>query len=726
MAARQAKGRGSKEVPRFSRAARTARAAQAARQAGPAWARPAPVARPWWMPGRAQAPAGQPGGRQAEEMARQLLAAQLAGQLPARPRLPAALPAALPARPRLPRRAWRFRKHAQPFAWAGLLLAAGGGLHQAPDGTWWGLLAGGLAGGGMALAAIWRDAEGKYRLTAWSRRFTAAEGAATAVWLPLLAAAGLRACAAWVLLTAAPFLALRARRYRWQPQPAAALPAPPDQDIATWTALAGVQQWNAVLGARRDLPGGGRTYPVQCDGLRTVMRSILVAPENVAGAWHRPVTEAYAERDPRGVTSRGSLTILDGNSLAGTRYWDGRGMDPATGLVTIGRFADGADAHARWYTPRYGPDHDLVSGTTGSGKSELLNLYVFLALATGWFVPVICDPQEGQSLPFWRDKCLYASGVGEVERMVRGLHAGFLDRSGYLATMPWVNQTEAGPVPMPGMPFFDYELTGLKIPLIILDEAHMVLKDGDKSQRQITAMVVELARLIRKAGGKLTLATQLPGLKELGGEQALRDMLRGGTVWSGRTANAVSAGMLGLAKDPSGIPRFFADGTKTAGLSYTDGYDARPDAPMRTDRVPDSAYVSPPPVPVLDDRFLEAMGRAASPPVSPTATVAPVPGARPAGPPRLMLVRSPAPPAPPAEVPEPEGRRCIDAVRLVLRQAAGPVTRGEVIAAAGELSAQWGRPGPWSVKAVSMALRELTDSGQASQPAKGGSYQARQ
>jgi hypothetical protein len=595
--------------------------------------------------------------------------------------------------------AWRFRKHLAPFGWLAGLIAASG-LRAAPHPLLCGLAASAVIPVLMVLFTR--------HLPPWTRRAADVAALVTSVWVLLLAAVSLRSCIAWMLLTWAPLAALWVRHYRWRPQPADPAPAAGrDDDAATWAALCEQQKWNARLGTAEMLGGGGCRYPVQCDGVKTVMKKILAQPDHVAGAWHSPVTEVYAERDPKGVTSRGFLTILPGNSLQASGWWDGAGMDPATGLVRAGRFADGSPAHMKWYTPRYGTRHDLISGTTGSGKTALLDLYCMIALTSGCFVPVICDPQEGQSLPFWRDKCLYASGVGQVERLLRGLHAGFLDRSSYLATLPWVDDG----VRMPGMPFFDYELTGLPMPLIILDEAHMVLKDGSRQQRAIRDAVLEMARLIRKTGGKMTLATQLPSLEDLGGKQALRDMLRGGNVWSGRTANKVASGMLGLVKDPSEIPRYFGDGEETAGLGYMDGPDNRPDAPMRTDRVGKEHYRNPPQVRQLDDRFLEVMDRAMKTAVSPTSAVAPVPAAarngQQAGGLGKLLQHPPQDDTPEPEAAQ-EGRRCIDAVWQVLSDRNAEMTRGEVIKWTGDLARSWGRK-PWSIKAIQLALTGLAE-----------------
>jgi hypothetical protein len=731
------------EVPRFSKPARAARR----RQGLPFWASESQGLPFWSQPtrgGRGGIPAGVMSERDARRFAEQFAARltdamgqQAAGAPVIRGRVDygSEVVRRKPVAPPQPRlRTWRFRRHVQPFAWLAALIAAGAGLGHVPHHPlWWGLAAGVLVPLGMVSVAGQRRKDCTQVFSGWVRRFTRWQALATSVWLPVMAAYGIRPAAPWVLVSCAPFLALWVRHYRWvqgkvEVPPAA--PAGPSDDTRTWAALAGQQKWKAILGPAEPLDGGGRRFKVQCDGVKTVIKDIVGKPDNVAGAWHRPVTECFAERDPQGVASRGYLTILGSSTLQDTRWWDGRGMDKRTGLVRIGRFADGQTAHTKWYTPRYGTRHDLFSGTTGCGKTELLNLYVFAALLTGWFVPVICDPQEGQSLPFWQDRCLYASGVGQVERRIRGLHAGFLDRSSVLGRTPWNDDG----VRMPGMPFFDYELLGGRWPmvLVIIDEAHMVLRDGDKQQRQIVAYVLEMARLIRKAGGKMVLATQVPGLEDLGGKQALRDMLRGGNVWSGRTANKVASGMLGLAKDPSEIPRFFGDQTETAGLSYTAGPDNRPDAPMRTDRIPKELYRNPPPVPVLDDRFLEVMDRAMREAVSPSSTVAPVTGApAPAGAvpaPRRPLFGARHLTAVPDLDPEdaPAGRRCADAVLRVLTADGGPLERGVIIERAGLVSKEWGRRSPWTIKAVGNALQAMTASGTIVQPAgKGTAYRIR-
>jgi hypothetical protein len=582
--------------------------------------------------------------------------------------------------------AWRLRRQFPPFAWGAGLAASGAALHAAPHHA----ILGPVAGIGAAVVLILFTRH----LSAFARRWCDAAAFLTLAWLTALAAAGFGAPApAMLALTWIPFAVAWGRHYRIRPGEGRQEPeqAPPDDDRQRWNALAEARRWNATLGQVQPLPGGGRRYPVQADGIKTTIKDILNAPDNVAGAWHKPVTETYTERDPYGVTTRGFLTILGSDTLMTVREWDGGGIDPQTGLARFARFADSSPAHLKFYTPRYGTRHALVSGTTGSGKTELLNLICFIALASGRFIPVVLDPQEGQSLPFWRDRVLYAAGLDACHVMLRGLHAGMLDRSRYLASLRWDDDGIA----MRGMPFFDYELTGLPMPLIIFDEAHMALKGRTKAEQQIVEKTTEIGRLGRKTGTGLWLATHIPSLAELGGEQALRDMLRGGNVVSMRTANRVGAGMLGLEKDPSEIPQYFADGEETYGLGYAAGPDNRPDAPMRTDLVPKALRRNVPPVPQLDDRFLEAMDRAMRGDGGVTAPAA-----------------AAASPSEASEADGPDGHRCADAVLQVLSDRRAPMDRGEIIKWAGELvTTGWGRDKPFSIRSVGDALRGLTEAG---------------
>jgi hypothetical protein len=60
---------------------------------------------------------------------------------------------------------------------------------------------------------------------------------------------------------------------------------------------------------------------------------------------------------------------------------------------------------------------------------------------------------------------------------------------------------------------------------------------------------------------RVVLAAGVPSLDNLGGDRALRSMLSACSSVCLRTAQAAEAGMIGIAADPSQLPRFFADGT---------------------------------------------------------------------------------------------------------------------------------------------------------------------
>lgn len=597
---------------------------------------------------------------------------------------------------------YRFRRYLPPFTWTAWVLAAGLGTGTAHN------IKTALVLAALTAAGIWlltRHVKG-FRHHAWQ-----AMAALSAFWIPVLSLAGFAPpwphllVAAYRLLAAACGLAVIVpwvRHARHVPAAEAPVPAAPQNDYVRWNLLATEKRWNASLGPVEQLPGGGRRYPIQADGIKTTIGSVLQMPENIAGAWHKPMTEAYAERSPDGITSSGYLTILGRETLQRVREWNGAGIDPQTGTAIIGRYADGSDARVKFYTPRYGTRHALISGTTGSGKSELLNLLIFIALQSGQFVPIVLDPQNGQSLPFWRGRCLYAEGEEECRARLNGLHAGMMDRSRYLSSLRWDDDG----IPMHGMPFFDYELTGLRMPLIIFDEAHMVLKGTTKDAAKAVEKTEQIGRLARKTGAALWLATTIPSLSDLGGEQALRDVLRGGNVMSMRTANRVAGGMLGLAKDPSEIPLFFADGKETYGVGYVAGPDNRPDAPMRADLVPKAMKRRSPVVPELDERFTEAMDRA----MRNGGVQLPIPAAAP-----LAAVPPPA-----DDEPAPGGRTASDAILAVLDEAGSEMERGDIIIRSGRLvTGTWGRAKPFSVKAQGDALAKLTEAGRIEKKAHG-------
>ena len=596
--------------------------------------------------------------------------------------------------------AWRFRRHLAPFAWLAVTLAAAVILRVTPRPVPYAVITAAVAGALL----VWATRH----LSRFARRSAEMAAVVTLAWLPALTAAGFaRPVPALLAVTWALFTVPWVRHYAWRPADARQEPGKPDirSDEAIWERLAKRRKWSGTLGPVEQIPGG-RKYPILLDGAETHIGQVMSDPRAIAAAFDKPLTEAYPEPHPSGVESRGYLTVLKSGTLDEIREWDGRGIT-AAGFATPARFADGQPARMRFWVPRDGTRHALIAGTSGAGKSVLLDLLVWLAITSDVpVVPVILDPQNGQSLPQWRGKVPYAAGLNECMAMLTGLHNAMLGRSRDLATQTWADEDG---YEQQGFEFFDPALTGLPVIMPIIDEAPMILNGGGNSKRAAVAvqMVGDMAKLARKTGLSVQLVAQVPSLSELG-DQSLRSMLVGGNVVCLRTGDKVSAGMLGLDVDPSALPKYFPSGEPTGGLGYVIGPDNR-QAPMRVGPVPPRMRRSVPEIASFDDSFDAALH------IGMLAWQAHAAGPAPAAP----------DPAPADDAPE--GRRCADAVWQVLADSGQPMERGEIIKWVSELATTgWGRDKPFSIRSVTNALTALLegDGGRVIVKVRDGVYQA--
>jgi hypothetical protein len=585
---------------------------------------------------------------------------------------------------------FRFRLHLVPFGFLAFLIVAGMVVSRLP------LLAAGVAG--LAAAAL---AAGATRhLSRFARNWSAAASAVTAAWFPAAAAAGFGRpvpallAVVWVACTV-PWV----RHYAWRPGEE---PAP--------VKAGHIEHWAATLGAKGRLAGswltapepieGGTTYTLMLRAGEQDTSDVFAMAKRIASWADKPPTEAYPERYPDGRESRTKLTILDRNTLTGVRYWDGTTIDPATGLAEFADFADGRPAHFRFWSPRNGTKQSIVVGVTGSGKSGLLHLLASIAVTSPVpVVPIILDPQQGQSLSDWRGQVRYAEGPDECMAYLRAYEAGMTARSLHLAHRPWTGDDG---YERPGMDFFDPVLAGMPVVFLIFDEAHLLLNDkqyGDETR----AILANLAKLNRKAGGHLMLASHTLLLEEVG-SHTLRSMLVGGNVICLRTGEKMSGGIVGLEADPHLLPKYFADGSETCGLGYTMGPDARPDAPARSRLVDNPRRVAVESSiaemdPVFGDAFRASLAAQEDTMRRGSRKLAIASGARSAG-------------VPAAEVPEDDcepGTTAADAVLAVL--AGGEMATGDIIQAAGARRIERGAAKPYSIRAVSTALAALTRDG---------------
>ncbi|SBT69294.1 FtsK/SpoIIIE family [Micromonospora sediminicola] len=240
--------------------------------------------------------------------------------------------------------------------------------------------------------------------------------------------------------------------------------------------------------------------------------------------------------------------IADGVPWTGPTYANGR--------LELARFTDGSPGHWVVSRPGAGVVGGLVVGSIGTGKSRALGALIANLLDAGIQVAV-GDPQNGQSLPAWKDAVEYHSGAEKTALLFRRVHAEIMRRSKLLADA--------------GVEAFDendprVKALGLRIFGVIVDECQLVLIPNTP----IVALAEQAAETMRKTGVFFVLATQLPQMRSLGGSIRLRDALVAGNALVLRLSNRGSGSTI-LPDDFVGNP--FAlqpeiDGKTTAGMGY--------------------------------------------------------------------------------------------------------------------------------------------------------------
>jgi hypothetical protein len=548
----------------------------------------------------------------------------------------------------------------------------------------------GIVLGILGAAALWFFTRHLSRFASRAGKYMAS---LCLIWLPVLTLAG---NGWWTPLALAMWLGLMtrwAKRYRWRPDEKK--PEPDASDAVLWAATLGAKGRLAgsSLTLPREIPGGVQ-YTLALKRGDHDSADVFGMSKKVASLFGKPVTEAYPERFPDGREHQVMLTVLKRNALAQVRHWDGESIDPATGLAAIGDFPDGTPAHFRFWSPRNGAEQSIIVGVKGSGKSYLLHLLLSLAVTSEIpVIPIVLDPQQGQSMPDWRGQIPYARGIAECALYLRAIEAGMTARSEHLADFAW---TDEDGYDRPGMDFYDPVLSGLPLIFVVFDEAHLVLAD-QRFGEQAVRSTGNMAKLNRKAGGHLALVSHTLLLSQLG-DMTLRAMVVGGNAIALRTGENLSGGIIGLEADPKLLPRRFASGKETHGLGYIVGPDGRPDAPMRARLVRNPRKVSVEATiaemdPVFGNAFravLEA-GRKGSVTSRPTRAAS----------------------APLAAVPPPDddkpGRSAIDAVLAVLAAAGRELSKGEIVTRCATLATgDWGREKPFVAKSIGDALAKLT------------------
>jgi hypothetical protein len=241
------------------------------------------------------------------------------------------------------------------------------------------------------------------------------------------------------------------------------------------------------------------------------------------------------------------------------------------GCVPLMSYPDGTRAYARIFKEGSGPTHVIIAGSTGSGKSRTIDLFLTQSNLTGlvhtWFI----DPQNGASSAAWANaKKGQARWRGHTEFQYREMLAAarrvMQYREGVNTSMTWVNEDGEEEI---GVDFFEPSPERPILQLVI-EEAYNLLED-----KELAKIINDLARMARKCGVQLVLIVQWPGLDQLGNSNALREQLKNGTIVCMKISDAEAGDLLlppHIKKhaNPAKMPKRFPNGQTTEGLAVMD------------------------------------------------------------------------------------------------------------------------------------------------------------
>ena len=259
------------------------------------------------------------------------------------------------------------------------------------------------------------------------------------------------------------------------------------------------------------------------------------------------------------------LQVRPDNPLAEVRRWGGPSQsDWGAGRSVIGRFDDGAPIPYLWWSET-GAIHELISGCTGSGKSELVVQLLLASLQSkGLVLDWVGDPQGGQSYGAVKDKVdWFARNVTEIKLMLLAAKVEMLRRNDVLSQR---NQKT-------------WKATK-EMPLLVLtlDELQSYIDDAE-----ILVLVTDLVGQARKCGIKVRIITQVPSVGNLGGSTYIKEQLKAGQAFIFRAATDI-AGRLAVDGDspidPTQLPATWGQhtcgfGKTTAGVLFVQGALAR-------------------------------------------------------------------------------------------------------------------------------------------------------
>lgn len=312
--------------------------------------------------------------------------------------------------------------------------------------------------------------------------------------------------------------------------------------------------------------------------------SVVSATRVIAKVFGVPASQVVPEMPVDGTEDSARLLVLTSNPLREIQVHERCQLDPTTGYIPIGVHADGSYALWRLFTPGSGANHGLIAGTTGSGKSGLLNKICAEIRHSGLALLLLGDPQGGESCPDWTDggAHVFAGTVPRIRRMLQGVEREMDRRQRTRGRERWVDGKGRN---RRGRGYFN-PTRDEPLLMVVIDEAPEVTADPECRR-----IIAKIAKQGRKIGVGIILLVQVPSLSELGNDLSIRSMLSSTNIVILRTSDSYSAQMgapMKLPVDPVNLPVEWPDGSTTAGLGFLIKVGGRV-SPMRVQYV-DDAY----------------------------------------------------------------------------------------------------------------------------------------
>lgn len=264
--------------------------------------------------------------------------------------------------------------------------------------------------------------------------------------------------------------------------------------------------------------------------------------------------EGDGDREDRALLTVITRDVLkDGVPYRGPVYQDGE--------IPLGMYADGS-GQPKWRTrDATGPLGGMVTGGTGSGKSQLLTRLGMAMRKSGEWIVLFGDGDEqGRSAPLLKRVAYdFAAGPDEVLQQLEGLEAWFRARGDIMGGLtededgkpvPMIDPRRQEPVEkvMPCKAFPGY--------MWILDEYHRLVSNPKLKAVGFTGRVGKLKRVMRKTGGDIIVGTQSSQVADFGDDDVFRGQLAAGNCVIMRTrtdTDRYAAGDFGV--NPALLPK---------------------------------------------------------------------------------------------------------------------------------------------------------------------------